>query len=445
MLCRLISFFLLAFSLGDMATAATAQPKQGFSDLLHWRNIGPFRGGRTRAISGVPSQPNVFYFAQVNGGVFRTNDFGRTWEPLFDQQPTASVGALAVSVSDPNIIYVGSGEGLHRPDLSVGNGLYKSTDAGKTWTHLGLRDGQQIAQLAVDPRNPDHLLVAVAGHPYGPNEERGIFLSTDGGRTLQKTLYKDENTGGNDVQIDPQNPQIVYASLWEAREGPWENAEWRGANGGIFKSSDGGKTWKQLSGGLPDDIAQANLAIAPSAPRQLFAAVATPKNVQLYRSDDAGENWRPATGDERPIGRIGGGDLPVVRFDPQNPEVVYSASVVCWKSTDGGKTWDGWRGAPGGDDYQNVWINPNDSKIVMLGSDQGAIITVNGGATWSSWYNQSTAQLYHVSADNAFPLSPLQRTTGERLGRHREPRAKRRDHFPRLASGRRGGIRLRHG
>ncbi|MGB8340567.1 MAG: hypothetical protein WCE51_03170 [Chthoniobacterales bacterium] len=400
MLCRLISFFLLAFFFGN---DAIADPASDYSQLLHWRNIGPFRGGRTRAISGVPSQPNVFYFAQVNGGVFRTDDFGRTWEPLFDEQPTASVGALAVSVSDPNIIYVGSGEGLHRPDLSVGNGLYKSTDAGKTWTHLGLRHGQQIAQVAVDPRNPDHLLVAVAGHPYGPNEERGIFLSTDGGKTLQKTLYKDENTGGNDVQIDPQNPQIVYASLWEAREGPWENAEWRGANGGIFKSSDGGKTWKQLRGGLPDDITQANLAIAPSAPRQLFAAVATPKTVQLYRSDDAGENWRAATSDERPIGRIGGGDLPVVRFDPQNPRVVYSASVVCWKSTDGGKTWDGWRGAPGGDDYQNVWINPNDSKIVMLGSDQGAIITVNGGATWSSWYNQSTAQLYHVSADNHFP------------------------------------------
>jgi photosystem II stability/assembly factor-like uncharacterized protein len=393
---RLIGLFALL-----VASQAIAAPD--YSRLLHWRNIGPFRGGRTRAISGVPSQPNVFYFAQVNGGVFRTDDFGRTWEPLFDEQPTASVGTLAVSVSDPNIIYVGSGEGLHRPDLSVGNGLYKSTDAGKTWTHLGLHDGQQIAQIAVDPRNPDHLLVAVAGHPYGPNEERGIFLAMDGGKTLQKTLYKDENIGGNDVQIDPQNPQIVYASLWEAREGPWENAEWRGANGGIFKSSDGGKTWKQLSGGLPDDITQANLAIAPSAPRQLFAAVATPKTVQLYRSDDAGENWRPATSDERPIGRIGGGDLPVVRFDPQNPQVVYSASVVCWKSTDGGKTWDGWRGAPGGDDYQNVWINPNDSKIVMLGSDQGAIITVNGGATWSSWYNQSTAQLYHVSADNHFP------------------------------------------
>jgi photosystem II stability/assembly factor-like uncharacterized protein len=374
-----------------------------FSDLLHWRNIGPFRGGRTRAISGVPSQPNVFYMAQVNGGVFRTDDFGRTWTAIFDNQPTASVGALAVAVSDPNIIYVGSGEGLHRPDLSVGNGLYKSTDAGKTWTHLGLRDGQQIAQIAVAPRDFNHLLVAVAGHPYGPNEERGIFLATDGGKTFARTLSKDENTGGNDVQIDPTNPQIVYASLWEAREGPWENGEWNGSGGGIFKSSDGGKTWKQLTNGLPPAIVQAQLAIAPSDPKKLFASVALPKTVKLYRSDDAGENWTLATEDNRPAGRIGGGDLPVVRFDPKNPKVVYSASVVCWKSTDGGKTWEGWRGAPGGDDYQNIWLNPNDSKIVLLGSDQGAIITVNGGATWSSWYNQSTAQLYHVSADNAFP------------------------------------------
>jgi len=395
-----LPFLFFALFVTDCVCAA---PAPDFSDFLHWRNIGPFRGGRTRAICGVPSQPNVFYMAQVNGGVFRTDDFGRTWQPIFDDQPTASVGALAVAISDPNIIYVGSGEGLHRPDLSVGNGIYKSTDAGKTWTHLGLRDGQQIAQIAVDPRNPQHLLVAVAGHPYGPNEERGIFLSTDGGKTFAKTLYKDENTGGNDIQIDPSNPQIVYASLWEAREGPWENAEWNGTNGGIFKSTDGGKTWKQLSKGLPNEIVQANLAIAPSMPRILFAAVAAAKTVKLYRSDDAGENWSLATEDTRPAGRIGGGDLPVVRFDPKGPKVIYSASVVCWKSTDSGKSWDGWRGAPGGDDYQNVWINPANPQIILLASDQGAIITVNGGATWSSWYNQSTAQLYHVSADNAFP------------------------------------------
>ena len=374
-----------------------------FDSNLRWRSIGPYRGGRTRAICGVPSQPNVFYMAPVNGGVFKSNDYGRTWQPIFDDQPTASVGAIAVAPSNPSVVYVGSGEGLHRPDLSVGDGIYKSTDAGKTWTHLGLRDGQQIAQLAVDPKNPDRIFVSVAGHPYGPNEERGVYRSLDGGKTFEKVLYHDENVGASDVQIDPSNPQVVYAALWESREGPWENGVFNGDGGGVFKSTDGGKTWRQLTKGLPNNIVQANIAIAPRAPETLFAAVRTKTIAKLYRSDDGGETWRGTTDDPRPGLGIGGGDLPVVRFDPKNSQIVYSASVVCWKSTDGGKTWDGWRGAPGGDDYQNVWINPNNSDIILLGSDQGAIVTVNGGKSWSSWYNQSTAQLYHVSADNMFP------------------------------------------
>ncbi len=374
-----------------------------FDSILRWRNVGPYRGGRTRAICGVPSQPNVFYMAPVNGGVFKSIDYGRTWQPIFDDQPTASVGAVAVAPSNPNVIYVGSGEGLHRPDLSVGDGIYKSTDAGKTWTHLGLREGQQIAQLAVDPKNPDRVFVAVAGHPYGPNEERGIYRSLDSGKTFEKVLYRNENVGASDVQIDPSNPQVVYAALWESREGPWENGVFNGDGGGIFKSTDGGKTWRQLTKGLPGNIVQANLAIAPSAPKTLFAAVRTKTIAKLYRSDDSGETWTGTTDDPRPGLGIGGGDLPVVRFDPKNPQIVYSASIVCWKSTDGGKTWEGWRGAPGGDDYQNVWINPNNPDIILLGSDQGAIVTVNGGKSWSSWYNQPTAQLYHVSADNSFP------------------------------------------
>jgi photosystem II stability/assembly factor-like uncharacterized protein len=374
-----------------------------FDSILHWRNIGPYRGGRTRAIAGVPSQPNVFFMAAVNGGVFKSTDYGRTWQAIFDDQPTASIGAIAVAASDPNIVYAGSGEGLHRPDLSVGDGIYKSVDAGKTWTHLGLRDGQQITQLAVDPKNADRLFVATAGHPYGPNEERGVFRSLDGGKTFEKVLYRDENVGASDVQIDPSDPAIVYAALWDSREGPWENGIFNGDKGGIFKSADGGKTWGQLTKGLPGNIVQANIAIAPSSPKSLFAAVRTKTIAKLYRSEDGGETWRGITDDPRPGLGIGGGDLPVVRFDPKNPQIVYSASVVCWKSTDGGKTWDGWRGAPGGDDYQNIWINPNNPDVILLGSDQGAIVTVNGGATWSSWYNQSTAQLYHVSADTAFP------------------------------------------
>ncbi len=369
---------------------------------MRWRSIGPYRGGRTRAVAGVPSQPNVFYIGVCNGGVWKTTDYGHTWVPIFDDQPTGSIGAIAVAPSDSNIVYVASGEGLQRPDLSVGDGIYKSTDAGKTWTHLGLRDGQQIPSMVVDPHDPNRLFVAVLGHPYGPNQERGIFRSTDGGQTFQKVLYKDENTGGSDVELDPSNPEIVYAAMWEARQGPWENSAWGGPGGGIFKSTDGGSTWHQLTKGLPE-VVQANLAIAPTDPSRIYATVAAGRELGIYRSDDAGESWTQITKDPRPAARIGGGDLPMPKVDPKNADTIYSTSIVTWRSTDGGKTWTGIRGAPGGDDYQNIWINPNNPEIILLASDQGAIITVNGGQTWSSWYNQPTAQLYHVSADNSFP------------------------------------------
>jgi photosystem II stability/assembly factor-like uncharacterized protein len=385
-----------------LTAAASAQVNPKLFQEMRWRNVGPFRGGRVKAVAGVPSQPNVFYFAQVNGGVWKSIDYGHAWTPIFDQQPTGSVGSIAVALSDPNIIYVGSGEGLHRPDLSVGDGVYKSTDAGKTWTHLGLRDGQQIPQIAVDPHDANRLYVAVLGHPYGPNEERGIFRSTDGGQSFQKVLYKDENTGGSDVQIDPAHPDTVYACLWEAREGAWENGDFAGISGGVFKSTDGGTTWKQLKGGLPE-VVQANLAIAPSNPNRIYATAASLRGVGIYRSEDAGGTWTKITDDPRPAGRIGGGDLAVPKVDPKNPDVVYITSTVSWKSTDGGKTWNALRGAPGGDDYQNIWINPNNPDIILLGSDQGAVVTVNGGQSWSDWYNQPTAQVYHVTADNAFP------------------------------------------
>src|SRR5437764_4852810 len=400
---RVLAIVVVSLIITASASAIAQQFSPDLFRSLHWRSIGPFRGGRTRAVAGVPSQPNVFYIAQVNGGVWKTDDYGGTWTPIFDDQPTGSVGCIAVAPSDPTIVYVGSGEGLQRPDLSVGDGIYKSTDAGKTWTHLGLRDGQQIPQIAVDPRDANRIIVAVAGHPYAANPERGIFRSTDGGRNFEKVLYKDENVGGADVIFDPTNPDVAYAALWEARQGPWENAAWNGTGGGVYKSTDNGKTWRQLSGGLPENIIQANIAIAPSTPNRLFASVALSPGLVIYRSDDAGETWTRITTDPRPAGRIGGGDLAVIRVDPKNPDVVYSASVVSWKSIDGGKTWIAFRGAPGGDDYQNVWVNPNNGDVIILGSDQGAIITVNGGKTWSSWYNQPTAQMYHVNADNAFP------------------------------------------
>ncbi len=399
---RLLACISVFLSIGS--STAQQVPENLFQDL-RWRMIGPFRGGRTRAAAGVPSQPNLFYVGQVNGGVWKSNDYGRTWTPIFDHESTQSIGAIAVAPSDPNIIYVASGEGLHRPDLSVGNGIYKSTDAGKSWTHLGLRDGLQIPALAIDPRDPNRIFAAVLGHPYGPNEERGLFRSTDGGQTWQKLIYKNENTGASDVEIDPSNPDIIYASMWEVREGPWEdNNEVNGTSGGLFKSTDGGNTWRPLANGLPKDLAQIYVAIAPSDSRRLYATVAAASGpLAFYRSDDAGENWSKITDDPRPSGRIGGGDLAVPRVDSKNADVVYSASTVTMRSTDGGKTWSGFRGAPGGDDYQNLWINPNDPNIILLVSDQGALVTVNGGATWSSWYNQPTAQIYHVAVTPTFP------------------------------------------
>jgi photosystem II stability/assembly factor-like uncharacterized protein len=385
-----------------LVVSAAAQVNPNLYQEMRWRMIGPFRGGRVKAVAGVPSQPNVFYFAQVDGGVWKSIDYGHTWDPIFDKEPTGSIGSIAVAVADPNIIYAGSGEGLHRPDLSVGDGMYKSADAGATWTHLGLRDGQQIPSIAVDPRDPNRLFVAVLGHPYGPNQERGIFRSTDGGQTFQKVLYRDEYTGGSYVDIDPKNPDTVYACMWQGQEGPWENGAFAGTNGGIFKSTDGGNNWTQLKNGLPD-VQQAYVAIAPSDPNRIYATVASMDTVGIYRSDDAGATWTKITNDPRPAGRIGGGDLSVPKVDPKNSDVVYITSTVSWKSVDGGKTWNALRGAPGGDDYQNIWINPNDPKIILLASDQGAVVTVNGGDTWSDWYNQPTAQMYHVTADNAFP------------------------------------------
>jgi photosystem II stability/assembly factor-like uncharacterized protein len=388
------------------ATASWPQVPENTYQDLHWRMIGPFRGGRTRAAAGVPGQPNVFYIGQVNGGVWKSDDYGRTWNPIFDHESTQSIGAIAVAPSDPNIIYVSSGEGLHRPDLSVGNGIYKSTDAGKTWTHLaGLRDGQQIPALAVDPRDPNRVLAAILGHPYGPSEERGIYRSTDGGQNWQRVISKDVNTGGSDVEIDPANPNVVYASMWEVREGPWEDGnEFNGSGGGLFKSTDGGSTWHPLNNGLPKDLSQIYVAIAPSDPRRLYATLSTAAGkLGVYRSDDAGDSWTQITNDPRPAGRIGGGDLSIPKVDPKNPDLLYVVSTVTMRSADGGKTWSGFRGAPGGDDYQNLWINPNNGNIILIVSDQGAIITVNAGASWSSWYNQPTAQFYHAITTNSFP------------------------------------------
>src|SRR5260370_16079858 len=377
-----------------------------FSDM-RWRESGPLRGGRVRALAGVPSEPATFYFGMVNGGVWKTTDAGTRWQSVWDSQPTGSIGSIAVAESNPNVVYVASGEGLQRPDLATGDGVYKSTDAGKTWSHLpGLRDGQQIGQVAIDPKDANKVFVAVTGQPYGPNEERGLYRSVDGGATFKRVLYVNDRTGASEVQIDPQHPNVIYAGMWQRQEAPWENGSWIGAEGGFYRSTDGGDTWTKLTGhGLPEDILQVQVAIAPSDPKRIYAEIGTVRGpVLLMRTDDGGENWVHAPVDDtRPEARIGGGDVPVPKVDPKDPNTVYVATVVTWKSTDAGKTWTGLRRAPGGGDYPNVLLNHNNTDIIAIASDQGVIISQNAGKTWTQWYNQPTAAMYHVTPDNAFP------------------------------------------
>jgi photosystem II stability/assembly factor-like uncharacterized protein len=426
-----LRFGFVTLLLSSVVQLSPAQSPEMYSEM-HWREIGPTRAGRARALAGVPNQPNVFYIGFDNGGVWRSTDYGSNWGPLFDHEPTGSIGAIGVSQSNPDVIYVGTGAGIIRPDLAVGDGVYKSTDGGKTWTHLGLFETQMIANIDVDPKNPDIVFVAALGHPYGPNAERGIFRSTDGGKTFQKVLYKDEYTSGNDVRIDPSNPQVVYAALWQQQQSFGENgAGFAGASGGIFKSTDGGTTWKQLTDGLPA-VGQANLAIAASNSQVVYAVVGTAPGsggrgggaggggrggggggagTGLYKSTDGGEHWhlavndaaQPHAADGRPMARIGGGDLPTIAVDPKNDQVVYSSSTVLWRTEDGGITWSAVRGAPGGDDYQKTWINPVNPDVLLVVSDQGGVVSANRGKSWSNWYNQPTAAMYHVSTDNSFP------------------------------------------
>jgi photosystem II stability/assembly factor-like uncharacterized protein len=354
--------------------------------------------------------------APNNGGVWKTTDFGQTWNPIFDGQPnngdqaddaqrSGSIGALAVAPSNPNTIYVGSGEGLRRPDLSVGNGIYKSIDAGRTWQHLDLHDAQQIASIIVDPQDPDRVFVAALGHPYGPNQQRGVFRSLNGGQTWQKVLYKDENVGAVDLVFDPRNSHVIFADMWASRRPPWTTDGSYGAPGsGLYKSTDGGGDWRQITKGLPseaDKLGRIGLAVSPSDPDRMYALVDAGKRTGVYRSDDAGESWQLVNTEERVSGR--GDDFACVRVDPRNKDVIYVANTSTYRSTDAGRNFTAIKGAPGGDDYHTIWINPENPDIIALAVDQGATISVNGGQTWSSWYNQPTAQFYHVITDNEFP------------------------------------------
>ncbi len=377
-----------------------------FFGAMRWRMIGPYRGGRTVGACGVRDQPNVFYIGVNNGGVWKTTDYGRTWQPIFDEQPTGSIGDVAVAPSDPNVIYAASGEGLQRPDLSVGDGIYKSIDAGKTWFNTGLHEAQQIGGLTIDPFNENRVFAAVLGHPYGANTERGIYRTTNGGGNWERVLFVDENTGAIQVTVNPNNPDIVYADLFAQRLAPWENGVFAGEGSGLYKSVDGGANWKKLDGlpGFKDGLGRIGFCMAPSDPNRLYATVdANEETGGIYRSDDAGVTWKKLSGDERLWGR--GSDFAEIKVNPKNPDIVYDINVVTWKSEDGGKNWSAFRGAPGGDDYHRLWINPDNPETMLLAGDQGALVTVNGGKSWSSWLNQPTAQFYHVNTDNAFPYN----------------------------------------
>ncbi len=414
--------------------------------------LGPFRGGRVDAVSGVHGRVNEFYFGAVNGGVWKTIDAGRIWFPVFDSQPVASIGALAVAWSEPNTVYVGSGESTLRDSVGYGNGMYKSVDAGKSWTHIGLENTQHIGRVAIDPKNANVVFVAAIGHLYEAHPDRGVFRTRDGGKTWQKVLFKNNDVGAVDVVIDPVNTQVVYASLWNTRRPPWYTYQpTNGPGGGIFKSIDGGATWKQLAGGLPTEcVGRAGIAVSASNPRRVYAVVddflpagapagtpcpgappgrgggagaagagaaagagrgaAAPAVRQqggFYRSDDGGATWTKLSDDTALWGR--GWYFEHIAVDPRNADIVYVPNVALSRSKDGGKTWVPLRGSPGGDDYQGAWVSPDDPDTMVIASDQGTIITHNAttedprDVTWSSWLNQPTAQIYHLSIDYRQP------------------------------------------
>ena len=400
---------IIAFSCALVALPARPQsanpiPERAYG-ALHWRFLGPFRGGRALAIEGVPGDPATMYFGAVAGGVWRTRNAGVTWDALSDDQPFSSIGALALAPSNPQVIYVGTGEADMRNDITYGDGMWKSTDAGRHWTHLGLDSTRQIGRILVDPHDPDLLLVAALGHSYGPNAERGVFRSTDGGRTWRKVLYRDAHTGAIDLAFDPTDPRVVYAALWQAERPPWSQyPPNEGPGSGLFKSTDEGQTWTELTGhGLPAGaLGRIGVAVARgSAGATVYAIFQEAEHTPgLYRSDDAGASWRLTSADPR---FIRGWYFGQVFVDPTNADVVYVPDRGIFKSSDGGRTFAPFKSSPGGDDYHYVWIDPTNARHMAFAGDQGVGVSLDAGATWSDWYNQPTAQMYHVITDNRFP------------------------------------------
>ncbi|MGH7023251.1 MAG: WD40/YVTN/BNR-like repeat-containing protein [Caulobacteraceae bacterium] len=394
----------LVLALALMASGARAAVDPALYQDLHWRLIGPFRGGRVLAVAGIPGDARHFYFGAVDGGVWATGDAGRTWRPIFDAEPEGSIGALALAPSAPATIYVGTGEADMRSDIAHGNGLYKSVDDGAHWRFIGLADSRQIGRILVDPRNPDVVLVAALGHAYGPNAERGVFRSTDGGAHWRKVLYKDDNTGAIDLAFKPGDPDTVYAALWQTRRPPWSvYPPSNGPGSGLYVSHDGGAHWNEVTGqGFPAHPGRMGIALSPALPSRVYVlADGPPGEAGLYRSDDDGAHWQHVSGDSRIFAR--GWYFSGIEIDPKNPDRVYVMDTIVLRSDDGGRHFIALKGDPTGDDFHQMWIDPTDPDRQILGVDQGTLITLNGGATWSSWFNQPTAQIYHVSTDNRFP------------------------------------------
>ena len=418
--------FLAPLCLVAQQTNPAGQYSDSLLSGLRWRDVGPMRGGRTYGVAGHASQPDTFYSGSVGGGVWKTENSGRTWFPISDEGiPIGSIGAIAVAPSDPNIVYVGTGEPDIRSQNSYGIGMFKSTDAGRTWTHVGLEDTRQIGRVVVDPTDANRVYVAALGHIYDSNSERGVYRSTDGGTTWKKVLFKagdPDNVGAIELAIDPQHPRVLYGSLWATRRPPWAvYAPTNLPGGGLYKSTDGGDTWNQLTGGLPtgDTVGKIGIAVSPSNPNRVWAVVDDTGNAVagfraaatarsgavahggVYISDDAGATWKLVNSENRLWSR--GWYFESVTVDPTNPDRAYVINTATYMTTDGGKTFVPVKGAPGGDDYHQLWVNPNDGNRMVLSSDQGTVVSVDGAKTWSTWYNQPTAQIYHVAADNRFP------------------------------------------
>ena len=366
---------------------------------MQWRSIGPFRGGRADAVAGVPGAPNTFYFGAASGGVWKTVDAGATWRPIFDSQPVASVGAIAVAPSNPAILYVGTGENALRGDITWGGGVFRSADAGKTWAFVGLKDTRQIGAVIVDPTNPDIALVAAVGHAFGPNSERGVFRTTNGGKTWTRVLYKDDQTGAIDVVFDPHDARIVYAALWQVRRQPW-NFSSGGPGSGLYRSADGGVTWTELKGhGLPTGpLGRIDVAVSGADPLRIYAMIEA-KDGGLYRSDDAGAHWLRVSDDGRIRQRAW--YFSRIYADPKAVDTVYALNTGLLRSTDGGKTFNLVAATHG--DHHALWIDPANPRALINANDGGASISLDGGETWSTQNNQPTAALYHVATDERFP------------------------------------------